>query len=150
MDIVFVNDDGEPIVRLHDEYMLNSPVWVPYHQKFNKFTAYCDLIFQADEEGHLRTTTRKLSERWCLSRQTVRYLLKKYRDFGFIITSHDQHYTYITIVFEPLKPYDRYQPKISECRYPEKHGCRGCKYNHSPELFDGGCKLIHNHYPIDK
>lgn len=36
--------------------------------------------------------------------------------------------------------------KVSVCIYPYKRGCKGCKYNNVPELFDGGCKLIGNNH----
>ena len=150
MDIVFVDDDGKAIVRLDCGYMLCNPLWRSSKGKFTKFSAYCDLVFMADDYGHLRTTIRDLSERWHFSTQTVRYLLKKFRDYGFIITSHDQHYWYISLIFEPTRNWGKYQAKISECRYPDMHGCKGCEYNNAPECYDGGCKLIHNHYPIDK
>jgi len=31
--------------------------------------------------------------------------------------------------------------KPSFCIHPYKRGCKGCKYNEVPYLFDGGCKL---------
>ncbi len=32
--------------------------------------------------------------------------------------------------------------KVSVCIYPYKYGCKGCKYNGVPSLYDGGCLLL--------
>ncbi len=31
--------------------------------------------------------------------------------------------------------------KPSFCIHKDRRGCKGCKYNEVPDLFDGGCKL---------
>ena len=33
--------------------------------------------------------------------------------------------------------------KIPGCRHTETYTCRGCEYSLSPELSDGGCKLLY-------
>lgn len=36
--------------------------------------------------------------------------------------------------------------KITECVYPYKRDCKGCKYSAMPEVWDGGCMLADIYY----
>ena len=39
---------------------------------------------------------------------------------------------------EGQKPYN----KVKGCIYTLFNGCKGCKYNQVPELYDGGCMIM--------
>ena len=142
MDIL-VTKYGRAMVRISAKDIYASPVWNVYESQCNKVTAYFDIVFQADEFGHLKTTIYDLAERWRVTSQTARNWLRWMDENGVLIVDHDRIYWYITLVFEPLRPKERYPKKTSECRYPHKYDCKDCEYNLIPELSDGGCRLMH-------
>ena len=78
MNIAIMNDDGEPELFLRASNFLDHWFWDM--EKADRFSAYLDLVFRADDTGMLITSTRLLANRWKISRDKVRRWLRLYRN----------------------------------------------------------------------
>ena len=98
MDIILFSEQDNSELRIHDEYILNNSLWNGYNREFSFRSAYLDIIFNADDQGQLRTTISSLSERWNVKPEVVMKWLHKLKNHKAITIAHDRFYWYITLL----------------------------------------------------
>ena len=82
MDIVIVSDSGEPELILKASELMNY--WFGDMAKADRFSAYIDLVFRANDEAVLITSIRSLSLRWKMSKPSARNLLRLLKNHRLI------------------------------------------------------------------
>jgi hypothetical protein len=89
MNIVIMNDSGEPECYLRASDFLDHWFWDM--EKTDRFSAYLDLIFRADDDGILITSTRLLSWRWKITQEQTRKMLRLLKRHEFINYERADH-----------------------------------------------------------
>lgn len=74
MNIVIFSDNREPELYLRASAFLDHWFWDM--EKTDRFAAYLDLIFRADDDGILIISTRLLSWRWKITQNQTRNILR--------------------------------------------------------------------------
>ena len=89
MDIAIVSDSGQPEIYLRASDFMDYWFWDM--EKADRFSAYIDLVFRANDEGILMTSTHSLSLRWKMSKPSVRNLLRLLKNHRLIDYERADH-----------------------------------------------------------
>lgn len=96
MNILLMDTPGSPAITLDANSCKDHWIWTS--GKYTKFTAYFDLIFQADANGALKTTTDTLARRWNTTRDTAYKWLRAFKRWRLIDYAYKNRQLHITIL----------------------------------------------------